>query len=1403
MKRTVKRAPNRLLTDAVREILRTRSRFLSLMILSALAVCFLAGLRATAPDMKLSADRYFDSQKLMDLRIVSTLGLTEEDIAALAEEPGVLTARGAYTIDAILPWGNNDYIVKALSLSEDVNLPALKEGRLPQAADECLVEPRLMAEAGLELGDQITLNTGEGDYKDALAQNTFTIVGTADTPLYIGVERGSSTLGTGKVSAYVLLPEAAFTMDSYTDAYLVMEGTAELETYSDAYEDLMEGYTTQLEQLGDVRAPLRREGILDEANEKLSEAQGELDEAKAEAEAELSDAEAELADARKELDDGWREYYDGLDEYNQGRQELDDKVAEAEAEIADGEQELQDARKELDDAKQELADARQELDDGWEEYYANYADYTQGLRDYEEGLKEYEDGKKKYEDGLKDYEKGVKEYEDGKRQLSSALWTLNEQESVYSANLEQFNTLLDNILAPLKEQGVTLTREELIAALKQEAANPKPDPDPDPGEGGGATDPVDPPEGGTDPGNGEGAETGGQGETEGTTPPAEGTAGTQAAALALGTQTPALRTEGETGGGSGTFRVTDLVDATLQASIGKLEEGLAEAKRQLSGLKSQQEEINALPAQIEQVKQAIAAAQAAGEDTAELEAQLAALEGALAEGQEKLPELEAGIAQLEAQIKTLETQKASLPADSKALLAAQAQLEAGRAALDSGWADYRWGQAKLQDAKKQLDEAREELEEAKKELETGKLEMMTGKYELDDARFQLEDALAQLQEGEADYAQGLKDYEEGEQEYADGLVELQEARDTLAQEKADAEAELQEAGAKLDDALAELRDGEAEYEEGYQEYLEGKAEADEKIGDAQEELDKARRDVESIEECTWYVLDRNTNAGYVSYSMDADRMGNLASVFPLIFFLVAALVCLTTMTRMVEEQRVTIGGLKALGYSKGAIAVKYVGYGFLASALGSLIGLAVGLTLLPWIICTAWGIIYATGDIYYSLEPATSLFACGAAVGTVTLAALGACFSTLAAVPAQLMRPKAPPMGRRILLERIGPLWRRLSFNYKITLRNLFRYQKRFWMTVAGIGGCAALIVTAFGLRDSILDIMDTQYDEIYRYTAQVGLVDKVTTGELRGVEELLEGSGLVTDFAPCRSETVTARTDAYSIDATLQTTANQEELERFVNLRHRTSSEPVTLPDDGMVLTEKLAKLLDVEVGDTITLEGDKTVTARVADITEHYIQHSVYLTDAYYQTLFGQAPEDNVVLVDYDPEAEGADQLASDLVALDGVTTVSLNEDTRRTFSSSLESVDYAVILIIVCAAALAFVVLYNLTNINITERMREMATLKVLGFYDRELSAYIYRENVILTVFGVALGMLMGKALHQWLILTVEIDLLMFGRVLQWKSYAWAVALTVVFSLLVNLAAHRKLKKLDMVESLKTVE
>ena len=1295
---------NRIITDALREIRNTFSRFLSLLVLSALAVCFLAGLRATAPDMKKSADLYFDQQNLMDLHVLSTLGLTDKDAEALAQQPGVAAVERAYTVDAVVHLTDNDYIVKVLSFTEDpgINAPRLVEGRLPQNARECLVEPLLLEETGLQLGDTLTLDTGGGDYADALRTEAFTIVGTADSPLYVGTDRGTSSLGTGKVSAFVLLPLSAFSMETYTDFYLLAEGAESLLCYDDAYTDRIDSLTDNLEAFADQRARLRGEEVIGEANEQLAEAEQELADAQAEAEQELSDAWAELADARAELDDGWAEYHDGV-------RELQDQVAEAEQEIADGQTELDDALVELNDNEQKLTDARAELDDGWQEYY-------DGRRDYEDGLDEYEDGYAQYEDGLEQYEDGLAEYRAGQRRLSSALDQLNSGEAQYSAGKSEFDQFAQQLWTAATQAGLAGGYPSVDALLSAAAG-----------------------------GNAE--------------------AGNVLAAVMAGIHEQ-LNTQ-----------IREL-EATLSGLNGELEKAT--------------QAVAALPGQITALEEQISQAEEAGaseEELAALRASLAELNNNLSTARESIPQLTAGISQAQSGLANLQAQVAQIPADGAAVIASYQTLLASRRELDDGWDEYYDGMAQLRAAKRELDDAKAVLDETEEEL-------ADGWTELEDARRQLEDAYQELQDGEQELADGRAELDDGWQDYYDGLQELEDARQTLAEETADAQAELS-------DARAELNDGETAYTDGLAEYEDGRAEAENKIADARKELEQARRDIEDIEECEWYLLGRNTNTGYVSYSMDADRMGNLASVFPLIFFLVAALVCLTTMTRMVEEQRVTIGGLKALGYSKGIIAVKYVGYGFLASTVGALLGLAVGLTLLPWIICNAWNIIYTLGPIQYGLEPVTSAVACLAAIGTVTLSALGACFSTLAAVPAQLMRPKAPPAGKRVLLERLPFLWRRLSFNYKITIRNLFRYQRRFWMTVIGIGGCAALIVTAFGLRGSIFDIMDKQFEEIYGYTAQIGLVDKVTPGELREVTQALDEDPLAEGWLVCCSASMTAETDAYTVDCTVQVFPDQASMAPFIHLRYRTDDEPVTLSDDGVVLTEKLASLLDVQPGDTITLDGDSRVEVRVADVTEHYIQHYVYMTDAYYETVFGTEPRQNLVLADYPVEDPAAEDLERELVGLDGVTSLTRMEDTREIYGSSLESVDYAVILIIVCAAALAFVVLYNLTNINITERMRELATLKVLGFYDGELSAYIYRENVILTVFGVAMGMVMGKLLHQWLIFTVEIDMLMFGRQLSLSSYAYAVVLTVLFSLLVNLAAHRKLKKLDMVESLKTVE
>lgn len=1101
------RIRNRLVTDTLREVHHTFPRFLSLLVLSALAVCFLAGLRATAPDMKLSADAYFDQQNLMDLHIASTLGLTQEDVDAIAEEEGVASAQGAYTIDALVPMDNQEMVVKVLSYSGegDVNQPALVEGRLPEGEDECLVEPLFLELSGLSIGDTISLDTGEGDYADALSVEEVTIVGTANSPLYIALDRGSSTLGTGSVDAFLILPVESFTMDYYTDAYLLAEGASELETYSDEYEELVDQLAQQLEPLSKERSALR----YDEASQAISDAEEELAQAEEEANQQLTDAEAEITSSRQELDDAKKQ--------------------------------MEDAKKQLDSGEAQYAAGMEQLESGWQALDA--------------ASLELEDGKEQYEQGQTAY------------QAALALYQI--QAAAVERQLE--------------------TQAELEASTQ---------------------------------------------------------ARTQATQAALQAATEAALEDPLS-----YMEVYNRVYEETYQSV--YDTAYAQAYAQAQENSSQWQELQTSKAQLDQTK---------------------------------------------------------------------AQLDAAKAQLNQGEIEYRAGVRQLESSQRQLEASREELD------------------------------------------QGWEDYETG---------------------------------------LQQWEDGEKAYQEGYESYTQSRQEAEDQLKDGRKEVEQAKRDLTLLEDGEWYILDRNTNTGYVSYSMDADRIANLAAVFPLIFFLVAALVSLTTMTRMVEEQRTTIGGLKAMGFSRGSIAIKYVGYGFLSSVIGAVLGLAVGLTLLPWIICTAWSAMYTIGDIHYSFEAATSLLAAGAAVGTVTLAALLACFSTLAATPAQLMRPKAPPVGKRIFLERITPLWRKLSFHYKITLRNLFRYQKRFWMTVAGIGGCAALIVTAFGVRGSIMGVMEEQFDVLYHYSAQVGLVDEITPLELEEVEDTLSESGLVDDSLACRVETVTAQSESYTLDCYLQTTPSQEELSRFVELRHRTDDVPVTLPDDGAVITEKMASLLGVEVGDTITLDGESRVTITVADITEHYVQHYIYVSDAYYETLFGEAPTANTVLVDFPVEESGAGELESQLVSLDGVSSLTLLSDTADTFSSSMESVDYAVILIIFCAAALAFVVLMNLTNINITERLRELATLKVLGFYNREVSAYIYRENAILTVFGVLAGMVLGKFLHQWLILTVEVDMVMFDRVLDLSSYLWAAVLTVVFSLAVNLTARRKLRDLDMVEALKSVE
>ncbi len=814
--------------------------------------------------------------------------------------------------------------------------------------------------------------------------------------------------------------------------------------------------------------------------------------------------------------------------------------------------------------------------------------------------------------------------------------------------------------------------------------------------------------------------------------------------------------------------------------------------------------------------------------------------------------------------KKLDDAKKKLADAQKELEDGRLELEEARAELDSGWEEYRQGLAtleqKVKDGQAQLNASRSQLEEAQTLYEQGQADYQEGLAEYQQGQTAYEQNLEELTTQQEQVAKGYEEYYdalkpfEGTPMY-DQMVEqlapqkaqldeaaaqIQAGYQQLEQVKAQldgAKAELDEAQAQLADsaqqlesgwaqyqagqqtldqeaqqgrsqlaqAKADLDQGEAEYQEGLEEYEQAKAEAQPELEQAQADIDQGQKELDELETCEWYVLGRNTNTGVVGYSQDAERVENLSSIFPVIFFVVAALACLTTMTRMVEEQRTQIGALKALGFSRLAISQKYIGYALVASLVGGLMGLALGATLIPAVIANAFRIMYAIPGLDYKMQVPLFVLAVLAAVACTTGAAIWACMSTLMDTPANLMRPRSPKAGKRVFLEYIKPLWCRLSFTWKVTMRNLFRYQKRFWMTVIGIGGCTALIVTGFGLHESIFDVLNKQFDEISLYDATVGLNEDLSEEQKQSIQTYLDGEESVGDYLFTYQEMMDASTTGISYDVYLFAVDNVEEFGRFVDLRHRSDHSKVELDGSGVVIDEKLAELLDVSVGDTITLEGDKRVEAVITDVTENYVYHYVYLTRDLYTQLFGEEYQNNVMLLDYQ-DGTGVDvsnQVSQTLMQMEGVASYSYISTIRDSFEDSMDAINYAVVIIIVAAAALAFVVLYNLTNINITERMRELATLKVLGFYDRETTAYVLRENLFLTIFGVVLGLVLGRFLHSWMVLTVEVDLVMFGRTAPPYAYVLAAAMTALFSLIVNVVAHFKLKNVDMVESLKTVE
>lgn len=673
------------------------------------------------------------------------------------------------------------------------------------------------------------------------------------------------------------------------------------------------------------------------------------------------------------------------------------------------------------------------------------------------------------------------------------------------------------------------------------------------------------------------------------------------------------------------------------------------------------------------------------------------------------------------------------------------------------------------DAVAQVDAGRNQLEAARPQLDATKAQLDAFKAQLDAAQAELDSGKTQLDESEAAGQQALNN------------------------------------------AQAELENGQQQLSEGEAEYLRQEADARKQIADAEAELAQAQRKLSDaqhmladLQPAEWYISDRTESClGFAGFSNDSDRMDSLSTVFPVFFLAVASLVCLTTLARMVEEHRSEIGTFKALGYSNSAIRRKYMIYSLSATGLGCIVGLLAGFRIFPTVIINAYGMMYDLPNPQTPFHMPMAIACTVVSLACVAIVTYVVCRSVLKETPASIMRPKAPPAGKRIPLEYIRPLWRRMSFSHKVTARNIFRYKKRVLMTIFGIAGSSALVLTGFGLQDALSEMVENQFHNVFHYDLLAGYSSDLPA-DRDELAAFLDEHQMVVDWQSQSREILHTTAPGKSHEVNLVVTNDMEHLSDYISLQNRTSGDPIEVGNDGAVVTEKLASMLHLSPGSTLSLRDSNqhVYEVKISAVAENYTQHFLYLSESYYQQVFGKAPVYNSVIL-HASDPTDTQQLQEELLANTAVQMVTSSNDMLAQATYLTDNLSYVVAVLIISAGLLAFVVLYNLSNVNITERTREIATLKVLGFYDGEVSAYIYRESIILTLLGTAAGLGLGAVFLRFVVTTAEADTMMFARHIALTSFLFSALLTFLFSFLVNFAMHFRLKRINMVESMKSVD
>ena len=1357
--------------DILRTIWKEKKRFISIMMITVLGVTLMTGLEAGCRDLKLSADWFYDSQKLFDISIMSTLGLTEDDVLAIQRMEEVEKAEGTFTEIVHTKNGDVNRTAEVKIVRENgLNIPYVLEGRLPESEKEIVVSEIYLKETGKSLGDMLTIEEimeeseeeesqesltdseenkdeinlkADGEEEDGISldidseveleeeekpnfPNTeFTIVGTVIDVMDINNAEGSASFRATPNADYIFFvtPDAVES-EIYTAVYVALKDTKELLCYSDEYEEKVEYVTQWIEsEIMEQREQARYQQITGEAYDKIAEKEVEMLDAFAEAEEEFADAEEEIADARKEIRDGWEKIRDGWKELEEGRQEL-----------IDGRQELEDGRKELEDgkvklaeaeqeAKTEIANARKELEDAQLKLDQAWYQLNQAEKQLNIGEAQLEDGKEE----LRAKEKEAKEKLDDAKALLDGKVAENEARAAgLEKNLELIKELVgeSNWNQEISLSGTTSSlnvawenyvnaTSEVVRAVIAEQMN--------------AETPMDE---------------------------------NMLADEIEGVITDAL---GKNGGNNEYAKIAGVLNGLLSYHVPVIQGNIVTEIGDSLQMTLTQEEVKA------KLAEKLALGNLNESETLKVKMQLMLLSC------EVITDMYGTRVDV-SDIITLATGIATCNATTQVLNGAMMQFEAEKASalaqIEDAWKDIKNAEAELENGRKQLSEGREEVSSNYQKWRDGVKELDENEQK---ALQEIADKWVEIAEGEQELLEGELELLEGEQELIDG------EKDLVKGEK-------------------ELRDGERDLLEGEQELADHKLEYQEERAKAEDKIAEAKQKVADIDMTKWYVQDRTSLSGYVNVDSDTACIESLSTVFTVVFFIVAILISLTTVTRMVEEERGLIGTYKALGFTDGEIRRKYVIYALGASVLGAVLGDVGGFVILPEILFVFFRVMYYIPNYFLQFEIVSGTVSGLCFIVGIAGAAMVACYSELKHVPAHLMRPKAPKEGSRVFLEYIKPLWKRMSFLNKVTARNLFRYKKRMFMTLFGIMGCTALLVFGLAIKDSVSELMPLQYENIYSYD----LLAATSGDDNEKLISYMEKSTEVEDYLNIQVESVKLKNETKDSEKVqLMVLPDGADISKYFTLKNE-DEEPIELGNKGIYLTENASKILGLEVGDTAYIQKLDLTQEEVVitSLVKNYLGNNIYMSETAHKEIFGNY-EPNGILANLSDSCTDQIGFSNKLAEEDWILSSISTEDLKGTFSQAFTLINIVVYVVLVLAACLAFVVLFTLASINISERERELATIKVLGFYDKEVHSYVNKETLILTTIGILIGLPVGAILSTMLTDLLNMPSIHFAVTIYDRSYFIAGGIALAFAFIVQFLTDRSLDVIDPVEALKSVE